>query len=302
MSNLLIVSDSVRRAIAIGDPVVALESTVIAHGLPWPRNMEVALDMEELVRTEGAVPATVAVIDGQLRVGLKESEIERLAKGEEPVLKLSRRDLPGAVAAGATGATTVAATMLLARMAGIGVFATGGIGGVHRGSSGDISADLPELARTAVAVVCSGAKSLLDLPRTLEWLETAGVPVIGYRTDEFPAFYARSSGLPVSERVESPDEAARIIQAGWDLGLTAGVLVAVPIPQEAALEPELVENAISQAHSEAEAKGIRGKALTPFILKRMAEITDGKTLDANLALLRNNAIVAARIARALAKP
>jgi len=287
-------------ALRQGLPVVALESTVIAHGLPFPQNMEMALRLEEAIREEGAVPATIGVIGGTLRVGLSSQEIERLATGEG-VRKVSRRDLPLVVARGEDGATTVAATMWIAHRAGIRVFATGGIGGVHRGQPFDISADLPELARTPVAVVCSGAKAILDLPLTLEWLETHGVPVVGYGTDEFPAFYSRRSGLPVDARVDAPEEVAAIFRAQRRLGLPAGLLICVPVPAEAELEAEVMEAAIAEALAAAEAQAVRGKALTPFLLAEISKRTGGASLRANLALLENNARVAAQIARELAE-
>jgi pseudouridine-5'-phosphate glycosidase len=312
----LTIAPEVRAALAAKRPVVALESTVIAHGLPYPTNREVALAMEAIIREEGAVPATIAVLGGAPRVGLTAAEIEHLASAQN-VRKLSRRDIAACLAQRLDGATTVAATMLIAHRAGIQVFATGGIGGVHRqgisesanGRIGehatrttqhglDISADLPELARTPVCVVCAGAKAILDLPATLEWLETWGVPVLGYQTDEFPAFYSRSSGLPVSARVESPAEAAAVARAHWALG-GGGLLLAVPVPA-AELPPEAVEQAIAQALAEAERQGISGPAVTPFLLRRVGELTGGASLRANVALLQNNAAVAARLAVALA--
>jgi pseudouridine-5'-phosphate glycosidase len=302
MDNSVQLSEPVRAALEGGRPVVALESTVIAHGLPWPQNLEAALDMEATVEAGGATPATVAVVDGRLRAGLERPTLERLARKDERVPKLTRRDLGLALADGGLGATTVAATMLIARWAGIRVFATGGIGGVHRGDSGDVSADLPELARTPVAVVCAGAKAILDLPRTLEWLETFGVPVFGYQTDELPAFFVLSSGLPVQRRVDSAAEAARLIRAHWGVGLTSGVLIAVPVPEDQAADPAQVEEAIAQALSEAAEAGVRGKEVTPFLLSRVAQLTGGKSVNANLALLRQNAAVAAQIAVALAGP
>jgi pseudouridine-5'-phosphate glycosidase len=302
MDNSVQLSEPVRAALEGGRPVVALESTVIAHGLPWPQNLEAALDMEATVEAGGATPATVAVVDGRLRAGLERPTLERLARKDERVPKLTRRDLGLALADGGLGATTVAATMLIARWAGIRVFATGGIGGVHRGDSGDVSADLPELARTPVAVVCAGAKAILDLPRTLEWLETFGVPVFGYQTDELPAFFVRSSGLPVQRRVDSAAEAARLIRAHWGVGLTSGVLIAVSAPEDQAADPAQVEEAIAQALSEAAEAGVRGKEVTPFLLSRVAQLTGGKSVNANLALLRQNAAVAAQIAVALAGP
>jgi pseudouridine-5'-phosphate glycosidase len=284
-------------------PLVALESALISHGLSYPQNLEAAQALERVVRENGAVPATIAVIEGRIRVGLTEGELERLAT-QEGVRKVSRRDLPIVVARGEDGATTVAATMYVAALAGIEVMATGGIGGVHRSQplarfSADISADLPELAQTRVAVVCSGAKSILDLPATLEWLETHGVPVLGYGTDEFPAFYSRESGLPVDVRVDTPEEAARIIRAKWELGLEGGVLVTVPVPEQAELPRELAEEAIKRALTVAQERGVKGKALTPFLLSQMARLTEGRSLVANVALLKNNAAVAARIAGAL---
>lgn len=288
----------VQSALRNGLPVVALESTLISQGLPWPRNLEVARSLEHIVREEGGVPATIGIIGGRIKVGLSESDLERLARGTK-VRKVSRRDIPIAVAKGQDGATTVAATMFLAHQAGIQVFATGGIGGVHRGHPSDVSADLPELARTPVAVISAGAKALLDLPLTLEWLETHGVPVLGYGTDELPAFYSQRSGLPVDCRVDSPEEAAQIIATKWDLGLTGGVLVAVPIPAEAEMEPQMAERVVGVALAAAKERGIRGKALTPFILAQISQLTEGRSLEANVALLRNNAAVATEIASAL---
>jgi pseudouridine-5'-phosphate glycosidase len=282
-------------------PLVALESTVIAHGLPWPDNLTLALELEAIVRQHGAVPATVGVIEGQPKAGLSPAEVECLAKGEIPVRKLSRRDFGPVIAHRAYGATTVAATMIVAHKAGIQVLATGGIGGVHRGAAGDVSADLPELSRTPVAVVCAGAKSILDLPRTLEWLETFGVPVVGYGTDEFPAFTVRQSGLMLHDRVDNPAEAARLIAAHWTFGLEGGILLTVPVPVAAALDPVKAEVDISQALAEAEARRVTGKDITPFLLARLVEISGGESLQANLALLRNNAAVAAQIAVALAE-
>lgn len=295
----LVLKAEVEEALGAGQPVVALESTLITHGLPFPTNLETAHRLEDVIRAEGATPATIAVLGGRLRVGLDEAELERLARGRE-IRKVSRRDLPIVIAQGGDGATTVAATMWISAQAGIKVFATGGIGGVHRGQPFDVSADLPELARTPVAVVCAGAKSILDLPLTLEWLETWGVPVIGYGTDEFPAFYARSSGLPVDTRVDSPKQAAKIIRARWDLGLGGGVLIVAPVPAEAELPAEVMETAIAQALTAAEKKGVRGKAITPFLLARIAETTEGDSLRANVALLENNVAIATRIAGALA--
>ena len=288
----------IQKALDANLPLVALESALISHGLPYPQNLETAQALEQAVRENGAVPATIAIVEGEIRVGLTEAELERLAI-KEGVRKVSRRDLPIAVARREDGATTVAATMCVAALAGIEVIATGGIGGVHRGQPFDVSVDLPELAQTRVAVVCSGAKSILDLPLTLEWLETHGVPILGYGTDEFPAFYSRRSGLPVDARVDTPEEAAAIIRTKWELGLEGGVLVAVPVPEEAELPRELAEETIEQAVAAAHERRITGKALTPFLLSRIAHITEGKSMVANIALLKNNAAVAARIARAL---
>lgn len=294
-------SDEVQTALDEGYPIVALESTVIAHGLPWPHNYELALELERIVTANGATPATIATIDGALCAGLGKAEIERLANKRESVRKLSRRDLPLAIVEGGLGATTVAATMLIAHWAGIRVFATGGIGGVHRGDSGDVSADLPELAQTPVAVVCAGAKSILDLPRTLEWLETSSVPVIGYGTDEFPAFYSRSSGLPVQYRADDPTQVAQVLHARDALRLRGGELIAVPIPEGESVDPALMDGHIQKALAEAEADGIRGKDLTPFLLSRLVSLTEGVSLRANMALLRNNAAVAAQIAAELVR-
>jgi pseudouridine-5'-phosphate glycosidase len=284
--------------------VVALESTVIAHGLPYPTNLETARTMESIVRQHGAVPATIAVLDGQLRVGLTDDELEHVATAitsskVRGIRKVSRRDLSIVVADGEDGATTVSATATIAAWAGIEVLATGGIGGVHRNSPFDVSNDLPTLAAVPVAVVCSGAKSILDLRATLEWLETAGVPVIGYGTNEFPAFYTRRSGLPVDARVDTPAEAATIIHAGRRMGLLASTLVAVPVPSEAELPARRLEAAVAAALAEAEARDIEGSASTPFLLKWIARQTEGASLKANVALLENNAAVAAQIALVL---
>jgi len=293
------ISINVRTALQKSQPVVALESTLIAHGLPFPTNLETAHRLEAVIRAEGATPATIAILGGRPKVGLTDAELEYLARGGD-VRKVSRRDLPIVVARSGDGATTVAATMWIAARAGIEVFATGGIGGVHRGQPFDVSADLPELARTPVAVVCAGAKSILDLPLTLEWLETWGVPVIGYGTDEFPAFYTRSSGLPVDVRADNPQAVAEIIRAKRDLGLSSGVLIVAPVPAEAELPADVMEAAIAQALVAAETQGIRGKALTPFLLAHIAAVTGGNSLRANVALLENNAAIAARIAGVMA--
>jgi pseudouridine-5'-phosphate glycosidase len=296
---LLDVLPEVRDALRAGRPVVALESTLISHGLPWPVNLETAQAAEAAVRQEGAVPATIAVWQGRPTIGLAEEQLRGLAQ-ERGILKASRRDLAVAVAQGRTAATTVAATMFLAHQAGICLFATGGIGGAHRGTASlwDISADLVELARTPVAVVCAGAKSILDIPRTLEILETNGVPVIGYGTDEFPAFYMRSSGEAVTARVDDPDQAARLLAAHWQLG-GAGIVLAQPVAPEAALEAGDLERAVTEAEGQVSTAGVRGPAVTPFLLSRLAELTEGRTLRANQALVVANARLAARVAQAL---
>jgi pseudouridine-5'-phosphate glycosidase len=296
------VADEVRAALDAGRPVVALESTLISHGLPRPQNLEVARRLETVVRDGGGVPATVGIVGGRPIVGLGASELEALAM-TDGVRKCSRRDIALAVARGEHGATTVAGTLALMGLAGIEVLATGGIGGVHRGAelTFDISADLVELARSRAIVVCAGAKALLDLARTVEILETAGVPILGWRTDKLPAFYASQSGLPVTARVESADEAARIARAGWDLGLGHGVLVGVPPPAGQTLENARVEQAIAAALSEAERRQIRGPAITPFLLNAVGEETGGESVAANLALLENNARVGAEIAAALSR-
>jgi pseudouridine-5'-phosphate glycosidase len=295
---LLDVRAEVAAAVRDGRPVVALESTLIAHGLPWPLNLETARAAEAAVRKEEAIPATIAVWQGRLTIGLSDAELQALARSTD-VLKASRRDLAVAVAQRRTAATTVAATMFLAHRAGIRLFATGGIGGAHRDASAwDISADLVELARTPVAVICAGAKSILDIPRTLEILETHGVPVVGYGTNEFPAFYVRSSGEPVTARVDTPEEAAHLLAAHWALE-GAGVVVAQPLVEDAALEAGQLAGALSQAESQASDAGVRGPALTPYLLARLAELTEGRTLRANQALVIANARLAARIAKAL---
>lgn len=303
LSGLVAVGAEVRDALAAGQGVVALESTIITHGMPYPQNLETARAVEAVVRTGGAVPATIAILDGVLRVGLETDELDRLANRGAGVIKASRRDLAAVLARGGTAGTTVATTMIGAHLAGIAVFATGGIGGVHRGaeSTFDISADLSELARTPVAVVCAGAKSILDVGKTLEVLETHGVPVVGYRTDDFPAFYARTSGHPVDHRVDSAEEIARVLAIGRGLGLDNGVLVANPIPEADALDGEAIEARIAQAIAEADAAGVSRKDLTPFLLQRMFELTEGRSLVANIALVKNNAGLGAAIATALAK-
>ncbi|MFZ5917244.1 MAG: pseudouridine-5'-phosphate glycosidase [Chloroflexota bacterium] len=293
------VKTEVAEALAHGQPVVALESTLISHGLAYPVNVEVARELQEIVRRQGATPATVAVIAGEPRVGLEDDDIERLAQGRG-IRKVSRRDIAVVIAKGMDGATTVASTMYLAHLVGITVFATGGIGGVHRGHPFDVSADLPELAQTPVIVVCAGAKSILDLPLTLEWLETQGVTVLGYGTSEFPAFYSRSSGLTVDAQVDTPEEVAGVWRAKQEMDLPGGLLVTAPVPEADEFAAAEAEAAIEQALAVAAAQGIVGKAVTPFILAEVARQTQGRSVQANLALLRNNASVAARIAVALA--
>ena len=292
----------VATALADGKPIVALESTVITHGLPYPDNVQTALAMETAVIEGGATPATIAIIDGQIHIGLTHDQIEYLGQlDRDAVRKCSRRDIPLAIARQENGATTVAGTMVLAQQAGIPIFATGGIGGVHRGHPFDVSADLTELGRTAVAVVSSGAKSILDLPATREVLETQGVPVIGYQTDEMPAFFSRSSGLPVDVRIDTPAEAAAIIQAHHQLSLQNGLLITVPVPEADAFDPDDAEKAIVQATREADEQGIHGPAATPWLLKRVVELTNGRSMQANVALLRNNGNLAGQIAVALSQ-
>src|SRR5688500_9961527 len=284
--------------VAAAQAVVALESTVIAHGLPRPTNLQTAHRVEQIVREAGATPATVGIFEGKLKVGLNEAEIRKLAE-DENIRKVSTRDLPIAVAERWNGATTVATTCWIAHRAGIKVFATGGIGGVHRGALPDVSADLPELARTPIVVVCSGAKIILDLPATREWLETNGVTVIGYRCDEFPAFYSRSSGLPIDARANSAAEVVAIMRAQRDLGIDSALLVTVPVPEEFEIPQEQLQTVLDRALESATRNGIGGRELTPFLLTQMAERSEGSTLRANIALLENNARVAAQIAVAL---
>ena len=300
MKDFLTFAPEVEAALNDGGAVVALESTLITHGLPYPANLETALAMEDAIRQQSAVPATIAILKGRITVGLSGDQIEYLAQRKD-VRKCSRRDLPIAVGLGEDGATTVAGTMIVAHMAGIKVFATGGIGGVHRGHPFDVSADLIELGRTPIAVVCSGAKSILDLPLTLEVLETQGVPIIGLGTDTLPAFYARSSGLPIDACVESPEWVAQVIHAADMLGAQHGILITVPVPAGDEMPREVAERAIEQATAEAEADGIHGKAVTPYVLGRVAELTEGKSRGANTSLLVNNARAAAQIALALAR-
>lgn len=291
----LTLSPEIARALNFGTPVVALESTVITHGLPQPQNLELARDMEQQVRDNDATPATVALLDGEIRIGLSDEELVRLSESES-TLKVSHRDFATAIVKKKNGGTTVAGTMFAAQLAGIKVFATGGIGGVHKESAFDISTDLRALAEIPMIVVCAGAKAILDLPATLEYLETMGVPVVGYQTDEFPAFYSRESGLGVSVRLDSPKEIADFAQAHWKLGMQSAILVTNPVPETQAISKLEMEPMILKASAEAVEQGIHGQALTPFLLGRISELTEGKSLRTNLALLLNNARLAALIA------
>ena len=295
MNKYLDIKPEVAEALAAGKPVVALESTIISHGMPYPQNVETALAVERIIRDNGAVPATIAIIGGRLKAGLTAEEIEYFGKKGQDITKASRRDLAVICARGLDGATTVTTTMIIAHMAGIKVFATGGIGGVHRGAETtmDISADLEELGQTPVMVVCAGAKSILDLGLTLEYLETKGVPVIGYGTSELPAFYTRQSGFGVDYRVDTPEELARIFKASHDMGLKSGMLVTNPIPEEFAMPKSVIDAAIEQAIGECNEKGIKGKETTPFLLARVSELTGGDSLSSNIKLVFNNAKVAA---------
>ena len=295
-------NEEVREALGEGRPVVALESTIISHGMPYPQNVETAMSVERILREEGVVPATVGIVDGEGVVGLSEAEIEELGRRGSGVPKVSRRDLPVVMAEGSWGATTVATTMILAAKAGVEFFVTGGIGGVHRGAENtfDVSADLEELGRTNVTVICAGAKAILDLPKTLEVLETKGVPVLGFGTEELPAFYTRTSGLSVDRRVDDAEEVARIVRAKRELGLDGGVLVANPIPEQWSMEPGVINAAIEEALAEMDAAGVHGKECTPFLLAKVKEITGGDSLDANIQRVYNNARVGAAIARAYA--
>ena len=301
MNKYLDLSPEVAAAKAEGKPVVALESTIISHGMPYPQNVETALRVEQTIRENGAVPATIAIIGGRLKAGLTPEEIEYLGKKGRGVAKASRRDLPVLVARGADGATTVTTTMIIAALAGIKVFATGGIGGVHRGAETtmDISADLEELARTPVMVICAGAKSILDLGLTLEYLETKGVPVIGYGTEELPAFYTRRSGFKVDYRIDSPEELAAAFRAKMEMGLGGGMLVTNPIPEEYSMDPEIINAAIDRAIEESIEQGIKGKETTPFLLARIKDLTGGDSLASNIQLVLNNARLAAKTAALL---
>ena len=302
LNKYMEISSEVKDALASGKGVVALESTIISFGMPYPQNVATALEVERIVRANGAVPATIAILNGKLKVGLSKDEIEVLGISTD-IVKVSRRDIPFIVAGKADGATTVAATMIIAALAGIKVFATGGIGGVHRGAqeSFDISADLQELAKTDVAVVCAGAKSIVDIGLTLEYLETAGVPIIGYKTMEFPAFYTVKSGFLVDYQLDTPLQIAEALKSKWDLLLDGGVVIANPIPEEHAIEYEMISGAIEIALTEADEKGIKGKDRTPFLLAKVREITGGKSLNANIELVYNNAKLGAQIAAEIVK-
>ncbi|MBL7775892.1 MAG: pseudouridine-5'-phosphate glycosidase [Saprospiraceae bacterium] len=303
MHNFLGLSSEVQQAVSASQPIVALESTIISHGMPYPKNVETALRVEQTVRQSGAIPATCAVLDGRLRAGMSADEIERFGRAGTALTKASRRDLPYLVSQGQSGATTVAATMIIAAQAGIRVFATGGIGGVHRGATQtlDISADLQELAHTPVAVVSAGVKSILDIGLTLEYLETFGIPVLGYRCTEFPAFYTRKSGFRVDFSMESPEQIAQLLHAKWAMGLQGGVVVANPVPEAHQLDAQVMETSITRALEDAAAQGISGKALTPFLLARIEQLTGGDSLAANIELVCNNARLAAEIAAAMTR-
>ena len=303
MNQYLDIAPEVKAALDEGRPVVALESTIISHGMPYPQNVETALQVEQIIRENGAVPATIAILGGRLKAGLSREEIEYLGKKGTDVIKASRRDVSMLVSQGEDGATTVTTTMMIAHMAGIRVFATGGIGGVHRGAETtmDISADLEELASTPVMVICAGAKSILDLGLTLEYLETKGVPVLGYQTKELPAFYTRKSGFPVDYQVDTPKDLAKALKVQADLGLRGGILVTNPIPEEYSMDPAVINKAIDEAIRQANEQGIHGKATTPFLLAKVKELTGGDSLDSNIQLVFNNARLAARTAAELCK-
>lgn len=299
LAKYLVISKEVKEALENNKPVVALESTIISHGMPYPQNVETALRVEEIIRENGAIPATIAILDGKLIVGLSKEEIDYLGNKGLAVKKASRRDLPVILSKKIDGATTVASTMIIAELAGIKVFATGGIGGVHRDAevTMDISADLEELAMTSVAVVCAGAKSILDIGLTLEYLETKGVPVLGYQTSELPAFYTRKSGFNVDYRMDTPLEIAEALKAKWDIGLEGGVVVTNPIPEEFAMDFDVITKAINEAVVEAKEKGIKGKESTPFLLAKVKDLTAGKSLVSNIELVYNNARLGAEIAK-----
>ncbi len=296
-NNYLEISPEVREALNLGKPVVALESTIISHGMPYPENVQTAKEVEQVVRDNGAVPATIAILKGIMKVGLSDYELEFLAKSKD-IQKVSRRDIPFVISQKLHGATTVAATMIISQLSGIKVFVTGGIGGVHRGASEtfDISADLQELTKTNVAVVCAGPKAILDIGLTLEYLETHGVPVIGFQTDDMPAFYTRTSGFKVDFGLETPREIAELLKAKWELGLKGGVVIANPIPEQFEMDSDLINNAIEKALMQAKKMNITGKKITPFLLDAIKEITDGKSLASNIELVKNNATIGSRIA------
>lgn len=298
LEDFLDIHPEVAAALSQGQPVVALESTIISHGMPYPHNIETAMKVQQMVRDNGAVPATIAILAGRLKVGMSDENIASLGQPGTEVIKTSRRDLPFIVANKANGATTVASTMILAELAGIKVFATGGIGGVHRGAqqSFDISADLQELAKTDVAVVCAGVKSILDIGLTLEYLETLGVPVVGYQTDTMPAFYSRESDYGVDYRLDSPEQVARALRIKWQLGLKGGMVIANPVPEPYSMNRNIIDKAIADALAEMAQKGISGKATTPYLLAKVAELTAGKSLESNIQLILNNARLAAKIA------
>ncbi|MFD0825591.1 pseudouridine-5'-phosphate glycosidase [Neobacillus sp. M.A.Huq-85] len=297
MKQYIELSEEVRAAKEQGKPVVALESTIISHGMPYPQNVQTAREVEQIVRDNGAVPATIAIVDGKIKIGLSDEELEMFGKSSD-VAKASRRDLAYLIATKKLGATTVAATMICAEAAGINIFVTGGIGGVHRGAETtmDISADLEELGQTNVAVICAGAKSILDLGLTMEYLETKGVPVIGYQTDVLPAFYTRTSEFPLNLRADDVETIASTLKVKWDLNLKGGAVIANPIPEEYAMDEKTINSVIETALKEAEEKHISGKDVTPFMLGKVKELTEGKSLDANIALVKNNAVVGAKLA------
>ncbi|MBQ7491951.1 MAG: pseudouridine-5'-phosphate glycosidase [Clostridia bacterium] len=302
LKDYLSIRPEIQSALSAGKPVVALESTILSHGMPYPQNLDFGRRVEKIIRDEGAAPATIAILDGKLKVGLNDAELERMCRAED-VGKVSRRDVPVYLATGKAGATTVATTMLISELTGIRVFATGGIGGVHRGAETtmDISADLQELAHTSVTVVSAGVKSILDIGLTLEYLETMGVPVLGMRTKDFPAFYCRESGFKVDYALRDEEEAARIMKAKWDVGMKGGMIVANPIPEEYAMDSKYMNGIIAQAVAEAKEKGIRGKMITPFLLARIVELTGGESLASNIQLAFNNARCASRIAVAYSR-
>lgn len=300
-NNFIEINQEVKNALAKNMPVVALESTIISHGMPYPKNLETALQVEQTIRDNGAIPATIAILNGRIKVGLSHEEIDYLAKSGEKIVKASRRDIPYLIAKKIDGATTVASTMIAANLAGIKVFATGGIGGVHRGAqeSFDISADLQELANTNVAVVCAGIKAILDLGLTLEYLETFGIPVLGYKTKELPAFYTQKSGHEVNFKMNDAKEIANLLKAKWELNLKGGVIIANPVPKDKELDFDIMNKAIEEALKEEKLLGIKGKQSTPFLLRKVSEITSGMSLNANIELVMNNAKLAAKIAKAL---